>query len=345
MALPFNKNFKADNIDKALLIQKSKPKSGRMACHRLLPGALEDLLFLPQVYCISLCTDGFYMGVSKYKNIFRRWPLKQALQLYTGALLQRVNIKVYQNLLWEDYKYRHLSGLGFLMRHDGPYIVVEKSDCGFKQVWLRRQSSDVDVFLQIFVDDEFSGLFSVISNKKEIKTIIDAGANVGLSSIRFSSIFPNMSVIAIEPDEENFSLLNKNLKANQVSHSSVRSGVWNKNTRLYFDRTFGDGKEWAIAVTETPNEGPSIQSVSIDDLMEQHSIGTVDLLKIDVEGSEKQIFLGDGASLDFLQKTKYIAIEIHEQCVNRNSIEQLLIDRGFELAQSGEYVIGKNKLL
>jgi len=64
----------------------------------------------------------------------------------------------------------------------------------------------------------FSGNSSLIGNMRVLinnlsnaDLIIDAGANVGYSSVYFLSNFPNCRVIAIEPDGDNFASLQKNL--------------------------------------------------------------------------------------------------------------------------------------
>ncbi|RZK03786.1 MAG: FkbM family methyltransferase [Flavobacterium sp.] len=280
------------------------------------------------------------MRISNLVAIFQRWPLKEGLQLCTSRLFKKMGFEVFNKIQYEDSKYFTLSALGLQVKKHGKYTAIHSKD--FKQILIRRGTSDIDVAIQIFDWDEFAGLFSVIEDKNEIKTIIDAGANIGISSVKFKSAFPNVSIIAIEPDDSNFSLLNKNLTLNGVDYSSLKSGVWNKKTKLYFDRSFRDGREWAITVTEVPNSGPSIQSFSINDIVEKYAIKVIDILKVDIEGSEKQVFLEANSNLEFLDITRYVAVELHDEFVEKEKIEKLLVDKGFQLTHSGEYLIGKN---
>jgi FkbM family methyltransferase len=283
------------------------------------------------------------MIASKVKSIYERWPLMQTLAICSARVLKKIKIDVFEELFEEDKKYNQLLALGFQLKRTDKYIVVKKEDLKFSQALLRRRTSDIDVFIQIYVGDEFADLFSIIHDKQEIKTVIDAGANVGISSIKFNSVFPRVSIIAIEPDDENFLLLNKNLSVNNIKSSSIKSGIWNKKVKLYFNRSFRDGKEWSITVTEVPNNGRSIQSLSINDIVEEYKLEIIDILKIDIEGSEKKVFLESDSNLDFLNKTRFIAIEIHEEFVQKDKIEKILVANGFELKYSGEYLIGKNK--
>ncbi|MDB5205617.1 MAG: hypothetical protein JWR72_692 [Flavisolibacter sp.] len=284
------------------------------------------------------------MIISKIQPIFQRWSLKQGLQICIARAFNKFDMfNVYEKLNYEDKKYINLLTLGYLLKKKGKYIQIEKEGLKVNKVLLRKQSSDIDVFIQIFVKDEFAGLFSLIDEKQKIKTVIDAGANVGISSVMFDSAFPNISIIAIEPDYDNFSLLSKNLSLNKINSVTEQTGIWNKKARLYFDRSFRDGKEWSITVTETPNRGPFIESLSINDIVDKYDLKTIDLLKIDIEGSEKQVFLDNDCSLDFLNKTRYIAIELHHEVLKENKIEKILFEKGFLLKKSGEYLIGKNQ--
>ena len=69
------------------------------------------------------------------------------------------------------------------------------------------------------------------------------------------------------------------------------------------------------------------------------------MLKIDIEGSEKQLFKNNNSDVDFLDITKFIAIEIHNELNIKEHIENILKERGFSLSESGEYLIGKNRFL
>jgi FkbM family methyltransferase len=276
------------------------------------------------------------------KSIFSRWPLLLACEVALATLLKERGYKVRKELRVENAQYANLATHGYTVKRKGSYLSVSKPGTGFKEIFLRYRTSDIVVFNQVFLSNEFADLLAFIPNDHKITTIIDAGANIGLSSIKFNSVFPGATVIAIEPDENNYRMMCKNLQANNVKHTALQAGVWNKTTTLYIDRSFRDGREWSIHVTEKANGEPGIRAVALSELVQKHGIPEIGLLKIDVEGSEKQIFLEPGANLDFLQKTKYIAIEVHDEVVETVKIEKVLLTNGFTLSKSGEYLIGKN---
>ena len=69
-------------------------------------------------------------------------------------------------------------------------------------------------------------------------------------------------------------------------------GVWYKDTGLKVIRnSFGDGREWATQVCEVESQQDAdVKAVSISTLMKDYFIDKIDLLKIDIEGSEVKLF-------------------------------------------------------
>jgi len=65
---------------------------------------------------------------------------------------------------------------------------------------LRRNSSDAQVFKQVFVEQEYAPLCDL----QDVQLVIDCGAYVGCSTTYFVSTFRHCEVIAVEPDEGNF---------------------------------------------------------------------------------------------------------------------------------------------
>lgn len=276
------------------------------------------------------------------KSVFSRWPLPLAFKVAAVVLLRKAGFKVCKDLKIENGQQAKLIRNGYSLKKKGGYLAVSKTGAGFEEIFLRYRTSDMVVFNQIILLDEFANLLSFIPKDAKITTIIDAGANTGISTVKLSAAFPEASVIAIEPDENNYRVMCKNLQANNIKYTALEAGVWDKATILYTDRSFRDGREWAIQVTEKANGEPGIRAITLTELVEKYGLREISLLKIDVEGSEKQIFLSAGANLDFLKITKYIAIEVHDEIVKTEQIENLLVKHGFTLSKSGEYLIGKN---
>ena len=212
-----------------------------------------------------------------------------------------------------------------------------------KTIYFRRFTSDLAVFNQIFLLDEYKSIVDEVKeNNIVINTIIDAGANIGLATIYFHQYFPSAKFYCIEPNKGNVQQLKKNLNFSNIEAQIFRRGLWNKKVRLYLDKSFRDGKEWSYAVTEEFGNTEYFDAIELNSFVSDNLIKTIDLLKIDVEGSEFKIF-SPQSDLSFLNITKSIAIEIHSDAGEESKIIDILKDNGFEMKISGEYHIGINK--
>jgi FkbM family methyltransferase len=77
--------------------------------------------------------------------------------------------------------------------------------------------------------------------------IIDAGANIGLTSVVYANRYPEARVIAIEPEVSNFQLLKENA-ASYPNIELVHGALWKENTKL---RILDPGSgSWAFRTQE-----------------------------------------------------------------------------------------------
>ncbi len=167
---------------------------------------------------------------------------------------------------------------------------------------LRANTSDIPVFNEVFLQGGYN-----IEYNKNPKVVIDGGANIGLFSIKLKNDFPDAQIICVEPDPDNFQTLKKNLSSYPNTFFE-NSGIWNKSTKLKVYDKHNMGK-WAMIVEEDLENG-NIDAVSIGSLFEKYDIQKLDILKLDVEGSEKQIFSDNYQ--EWLPKVKMILIELHD---------------------------------
>ena len=209
---------------------------------------------------------------------------------------------------------------------------------------LKKNSSDSMVFEQIIVLEEYRFLCELIEEKQiEIITVIDAGANIGLTTIYLKQHFENAQFILLEPEPETFARLKNNLELNKITNAiCLNKGLWHEKTELFFDRSFRDKEAWSVKLSNHKNSEPGIKTLTINDLMTYVNYKKIDLLKIDIEGSEKELFLTDVLKLNWLKSVKIVAIEIHDETHSRTEIETILKNYNFELYYSGELTIGIN---
>lgn len=178
--------------------------------------------------------------------------------------------------------------------------------CLQNPIFLRSKTSDRSIFNEIFLRKGYR--FSLDHSPQ---TIIDAGANIGLFSVLMASLYPQANIIAIEPDPENFRMLEKNTKM-YPKIKLLNYGLWSKNTWLEIQE--GNFDKSGVMVQEAgAHTSSSLKAVSIPQIMSDFNLKNIDLIKIDIEGSEKEVFSLD--SEHWLPKTKILIIELHDRII------------------------------
>lgn len=145
--------------------------------------------------------------------------------------------------------------------------------------------------------------------------IIDCGANVGISILRFKSLFPKAKINAFEPDKNIFKCLEANLKANNVTDVIlIQKAVWTNNDGVDFGSEGADGG--SIFFSENINKVPTIR---LKDFLS--SFDQIDFLKIDIEGAETDVLID---CKEELKKVKYLFVEYHSFVDQPQNLDKLL---------------------
>jgi FkbM family methyltransferase len=225
------------------------------------------------------------------------------------------------------------AGIGLALRaraSSGP-VEVETRPIGFDHsLFLRLKTSDLPTLQKVWHYQEYA-----ISLKGEPRFIIDAGANIGVASIYFATKFPKAKIVAIEPEPGNFTLLEKNTKP-YPNITAIRAALWNETGEVsLFDPGRG---AWAFQ-TRTEGAMPTgrVPAVTMDDLLRKFGMESVDILKMDIEGAEKEVFEKSSA---WIGKVGVIMIELHDRFRPGCSRAFYLATDGFDHEQHrGETVI------
>ncbi len=169
---------------------------------------------------------------------------------------------------------------------------------------LRENSTDIEVFKSIFIFKELQ-----LPVKIDAQLIIDAGAYTGLSTIYFRDKYPNAKIFAIEPNIFNFETLKKNTE--HLSNIELLKGaLWYKNCNLKIIDP-GNGY-WGFQTMESDeHDKDNIIAYTINDILSKSGSSTIDILKIDIEGAEKELFTYNWNS--WLDKVNVIIIELHDR--------------------------------
>jgi len=171
------------------------------------------------------------------------------------------------------------------------------------------KSSDTEVLYEILVTEEYAFACDLDSPK----TVIDGGANIGLAAAYFLNRYPSARTISVEPFQGSIELCRKNLNPYAQRATVLHGAIWPDEGSVCLD-PHGDWVNNRVRRSR-PGEDGSVKAFTMESLISL-SGGSVDLLKLDVEGSEKEIF-GPGAG-EWLPKVRNILIELHgPDCADR----------------------------
>lgn len=162
-------------------------------------------------------------------------------------------------------------------------------------------------YREIFVQNDY-----YFKHKSKSPFIIDCGSNIGLTSIYLKNFYPDAKILAFEPSSKNFECLNKNIKSNNISGiTAINKALYDKKSKILMH---GDSEGICSISDQTiKNKNEYVETTLLSDYISQ----TVDLLKIDVEGSEYKIIedLHNNKKLNFIEK---IIMECHLNPENTN---------------------------
>lgn len=203
-------------------------------------------------------------------------------------------------------------------------------------VKLRPKTTDAHAFWQVFIEGDYDFPVPYMPN-----FIVDAGAHVGFASLYLAKRFPKARLFAIEPEPANADMF----AANTESHTNIelhRGALWNNHNPLNIENPGADS--WSFRVQEEDASGGGIPSITIDDILNETR--RIDILKLDIEGAENELFSGD---TPWLKNVGMVVIEFHERYKpgSTEMIHNVMKDYGFEkVLEKGENVIfqmpGKN---
>lgn len=185
------------------------------------------------------------------------------------------------------------------------------------EIFVRPRSSDPLVVEQVFVDRQFDlsdvDQFSWIRERYEEylrrgvrPVIVDCGANIGLSSVFFSIEFPEASVVAIEPSPENAAVARRNIEGRP--RIVLLEAAIHATSQDVFLIDRGKGY-WGLETSKVPGEGKAVRSTTIADILDATPDSRALIVKIDIEGSENDLFSGN---TEWIDRVDLLIIELHD---------------------------------
>lgn len=169
--------------------------------------------------------------------------------------------------------------------------------------WLRLGSTDPLVWYSVFHQQDYGAALPF-----EPATIVDAGAYTGLSAIYLANKYPEARILALEPDPSNFRLLLRNIR-DYPAITPVNAALWHEDGTIRFH--FRPEGQWASSVLAgASGDSAVVEAIGMPTALSILGTDCLDLLKIDVEGAEKDIMEHAGSWIDDVGA---VFIELHDR--------------------------------
>jgi FkbM family methyltransferase len=197
---------------------------------------------------------------------------------------------------------------------------------------LRRGDTDNIVVRQMLALEQYK----TVSNLAGVRLIIDCGANIGASAYYLLHRYPDARLVAIEPDPENVALCRRNLHPFGDRALVLHAAVWSECRPLRIAPASKQRGAWARSVEPASAQDADVDGLTIPEiLIRTRSSAPIDLLKMDVEGAEIEIFRDRPA---WLAVTRHVAIELHDRTA-RAVFDRALDGYHYDRLEAGELTV------
>ncbi len=184
---------------------------------------------------------------------------------------------------------------------------------------IKRIASHVDGIVQ----NVMRGEYDAKKGSAEPSVIIDAGAFIGDLSCHWATLYPQARIICLEPNPDNYCYAKKNISHYSPNVTLMNKGLWSKPGQL---SVAGDQMGSHLIATDEPGT-TRVEVIDIPSLIREMELSHIDVLKLDIEGSERNVLNADSRS--WLPLVKLAIVEMHGQDIE-DEIVPHMIQQGFE---------------
>lgn len=201
-------------------------------------------------------------------------------------------------------------------------------------VWLRHGTSDVRTFEDVVIARIYQPVIEAIPR---CQYIVDLGGNIGLASRFFAAANIGCNILAVEPDESNLQLYKMNMSCiHSDQWNAIHAAVWHTNAPVVLGSP-PDGLDFdSIQVRSevAEHDRTTICGLTPATIFEKSGFPRIDLIKVDIEGAEVEMFKGDNKWLD---NVRAIAIEFHGTSRVDSNFDNIVTKAGFKISNPNRH--------
>ena len=197
-------------------------------------------------------------------------------------------------------------------------------------ITMRQNHGDASTVAEIFLDDCYVRDLTLPSNP----VVIDVGGFIGDFSLYAVKRLNAHRVIVCEPSPRNWSLLLKNIANNGYEDriEPVNKAVTDGGNAMMNIDAPDENQCMVSAYCQGEQPLSAVAGISLEQLLRDHAVESVDLLKIDCEGGEYAIL--ESIPADVLSRIRNIVFEYHDidgGWARLESVKQRLRSHGYAL--------------
>jgi FkbM family methyltransferase len=206
------------------------------------------------------------------------------------------------------------------------------------KVFLREVGSDILTFDEVIKRQVYG---NILSRLERCETVIDLGANIGLASLYFAGHYPSCQLFAVEPNPDTYRMLTANLRelVENGRCRTLKAAVWGSEKALIADHSQAPEHYSAFSTKEANPEESATETMSglpIREIIKNSGFTKIDLLKVDIEGAEVELFKGD---VGWLHSVNSIAIEFHGDSRNESKFDEIMRDYKFHIYDQDPHTV------
>ena len=172
----------------------------------------------------------------------------------------------------------------------------------------RPNTSDKWLLNKIFNVQEYN--FKIDNFNPQL--ILDCGANVGYSTAYFANKYPQAKIIAVEPEPLNFKMLTYNTHFFD-NVTCIHSAIWYNEGYIKLLPDMPGNTLAFMTESTSANDPEALKTTTLSKLLNDSGFDEIDLLKLDIEGAEREVFDDVANPDEWLSKVKVMVIEIHDR--------------------------------
>ena len=190
---------------------------------------------------------------------------------------------------------------------------------GGTSVALRKGTTDSKVFDEIFVEQAYAPCVAGLPDNLGPVTLIDLGANIGLSALFLTRALEVAEIVAVEPDPENFRLLSENLRRSGLAPRSTTIRAFAGAEHAFAELHDSGNGAWGMRMGARSDTGSPV--LPLAEIAASVKTSTPIVLKCDIEGGERQLFLH---IRDWEHLIHYILLELHTEFLSFREMSDCL---------------------